>query len=93
MAAYGTFIIYQLCFLLPISLLTTVNLNYVLCHSPYDPFHTFFGDHYIPGGVLLLNIFSFFARYINYIIVLPLKLYFDWKDREGKSKNGYDKVL
>jgi hypothetical protein len=39
MAAYGTWICYQLGVLLPMSLLTTVNLNYSLCHSPYDPFH------------------------------------------------------
>jgi hypothetical protein len=75
MAAYGFFIVYQLGFLLPLSLLTKVNLNYVLCHSPYDPFASYVGDHYIPGGAILLNLFSFISRVWNYLIVFPFEFY------------------
>lgn len=39
MAAYATFVIYQLAILVPLGLLTQVNLDFALCHSPATPFY------------------------------------------------------
>jgi hypothetical protein len=65
-------------------MLTTVNLNYSLCHSPYDPFAYYGGDHYIACGAILLNVFSFVARIANYLVVVPLKVYLDYRERREK---------
>jgi hypothetical protein len=78
-AAFCTMVFYQLCVLVPLCLATKVNLNFALCHSPADPFFPYIGYHYFTGGVVVLNLFSYISRWINYIVVLPLKFYFDAK--------------
>lgn len=82
MASFASMTIYQLGVLVPISLLTQVNLNFSLCHSPADPFHQFVGYHYFSGAVFALNFFSLIGRWVLYIMILPLQMYF----RTGKEQ-------
>lgn len=77
MASFGTMVLYQLIVLLPLCLITMVNLNFALCHSPADPFFDYVGYHYFTGGVIVLNLFSTVSRWLSYLMVLPLKIYFD----------------
>lgn len=90
MTSFSTMVIYQLVVLVSIGLLTTVNLNFSLCHSPADPFYQYVGYHYFTGAVLLLNFLSFLGRWITYTMVLPVKFYYKARKAEkqtiGKSK-------
>ncbi len=77
MASFATMVIYQLGLLLPLSLLTQVNLNFALCHSPADPFYSYTGYHYFTAAVAVLNVLSYLGRWINYLLFLPIKIYGD----------------
>ena len=78
MASFGTKVIYQVGVLLPLCLITTVNLNFALCHSPADPFYPYIGYHYFPAAVIVLNVISFLGRWITYLLILPIELYYNY---------------
>lgn len=77
MSGFASVVIYQLSVLQYLSLFTQVNLNFVLCHSPADPFFPHINYHYFTAGVVVLNIISLMARWLSYLVVLPFKLFYD----------------
>lgn len=88
MAAFSTVVIYQFMILMILSLTTTVNLNFVLCHSPQDPFYPFIGYYYMTFFVLFLNFSSWVTRWLCYLLVLPCKLYYREKTpQKEKAKS------
>lgn len=82
MAGFASVVIYQLTVLQYLSLFTQVNLNFALCHSPADPFFEHINYHYFTAGVVVLNIISFMARSLTYVLVLPFKFYYKLKFRK-----------
>lgn len=44
--AYGNILLYHMAFLAPFCRLTKSNINFMICHSPAEPFFDGFGYHY-----------------------------------------------
>lgn len=81
MAAFATMVIYQLTVLTNFGILTQVNLNFALCHSPADPFFPHIGYHYFTAGVVVLNVFSFMGRWVNYAMVFPIRMLSEYEQK------------
>lgn len=60
--------------MLPISLFTLANLNFMLCRPDHDPFVPYIGNWYYVFSEIYLNILSILAVMIVYIITWILKL-------------------
>ena len=82
LAAFSSMVCYQLSILFILSITTKVNLNFVLCHSPGDPFYPYLGHWYFPFSVYYLNFASWLFRYFLFIFLSPLKLF--WKNPESE---------
>lgn len=54
--------LYQRTVLFLVSSFSTVNLNYILCQSPADPFAQRFGSWYYIFGEFYLNLASYLTR-------------------------------
>ena len=67
--SFSSFTLYQLIILFPLSLMSSVNLNFVLCHTPADPTFEYIKHYYFVVAILLLNIFSYLGRLVNYSMV------------------------
>lgn len=85
-AAFASLGIYQCSVLFFFSVLTSVNLNFALCHSPSDPFFAIFGKWYFPFAMFYLNFGSWMSRWVLYLMVYPLRL-IRKKIHEGSSKD------
>lgn len=86
-------VLYQLLVLLPWCLLTKVNLNFALCHSPADPSFEHIKHHYFTAAVMALNIFSFIGRNICYVILLPLSWWWSKNEDGGERKRKEEKTI
>ena len=71
LVAFCSVCLYQLLILTPLSRISMVNLNFTLCHTPADPIFESVKHHYYFIYMFILNIFSFFGRLINYVMLYP----------------------
>lgn len=69
LAAYSTFLVFQLLMLTPLSRLYRVNLNFTLCHSPSEPFFEDYGYHYYPIEIFNVCWISYAVRLFSYLSV------------------------
>ena len=74
LASFASVGFYQFVILFPASVLTKVNLNFALCHSPGDPLYPYFKEDYFFFGFFYLNFASFLSRWFYYALVYPLQL-------------------
>ncbi len=68
--AFTSLCLYQLLVLFPLSVLTAVNLNFALCHSPADFTYQLFGSHYFAISMFSLNLYAYFGRWFVYLILV-----------------------
>ena len=65
--AFGTNSIYQFAILGTLSITFMVNLNFILCHTPADPWFWFYGYHYFIIGYFVLGFISYVIRLLIWI--------------------------
>jgi hypothetical protein len=70
---FATFSIYQRTVLFIVSAFSTVNLNFVLCMSPADPFAKRFGSWYYIFGEFYLNLASYLTKFVLIFVGTNLK--------------------
>lgn len=68
-ASYASVVIFQTLVLTPLSRIFRVNLNFSLCHSPYEPFFEGFGYHYYAIEAFNVGLVSYVIRMASYLIV------------------------
>ena len=73
LASYSSIMVYHLTVLMFVGITTMVSINFVLCHSPFDPFSPYIGYHQFTAYIIFTNFVSYVGRWASYFIVLPLK--------------------
>jgi hypothetical protein len=68
-AGFGTNVTFQFFLLVPIGRFLKVNLNFAICHSPYEPYYPLFGYHYLVAEVFNLCLIAYLLRWANYLYV------------------------
>ena len=76
LVSYSSFALYNTVFLLPVALLTKVNLDFQLCHLPGDPTYPFVGYHYYAFHAFSLMLVSFMIRWVMQKIVFDVQVHF-----------------
>ena len=74
LASFSSFSLYHVFFLLPVALLTMVNLDFQLCHLPGDPTYGFIGHHYYGFHVLTMTTLSFMTRWLMDKVIIRLEV-------------------
>merc|ERR1719351_590857 len=65
--SYAVFLLYHLLILQPVALLTRVNLDFVMCPAPNDPFHgpNYLLHHIWIQAVLIISVSQAFSLLLN----------------------------
>ncbi|CAD8043136.1 unnamed protein product [Paramecium primaurelia] len=82
MFGWESHVLYQRIYMLPISLMTWANLNFMLCRPDHDPFVPYIGNWYYVFSEFYLNLVSIMAFVIVFILTWVLRKIIRYKEKQ-----------